>query len=161
MIVTWPPPNTNTSLRLMTAGQSWIRDGICRTGDHCSTVSLECRMASATRKLFQLQAQCRSRPSSTHMVRLMASCCYKHAGARECFVRVRRRVQDMAALMRSHSLGGRGAVRNSHRKRSDAPVRNVQAHAWQQRTRGAAGTRITRRGHELFFTEEFIPWPFF
>ena len=26
-----PPPDTNSSLRLMTAGQSWIRDGICRT----------------------------------------------------------------------------------------------------------------------------------
>ena len=26
-----PPPDTNTSIRFMTAGQSWIRYGICRT----------------------------------------------------------------------------------------------------------------------------------
>ena len=44
--------------------------------------------------------------------------------------------------MRSQLLGGRGAVRDGHRKRRGAPVRNVQAHAWQQRTRG------TGRGHE-------------
>ena len=47
-------------------------------------------------------------------------------------------VQDMGSLMRSHLLGSHGAMQGGHRKRSDAPVRDVQAHAWQQRTRGAA-----------------------
>ena len=49
-----------------------------------------------------------------------------------------RRVHDMRSLMHSNLLGGRGTIWNGHRKRSDAPVRDVQAHAWQQRTRGAA-----------------------
>ena len=50
--------------------------------------------------------------------------------------------------MRSQLLGSRGAVRNGHRERSDAPVRNAQAHAWQQRTRGAAeeGPRAAEGG---------------
>ena len=47
---------------------------------------------------------------------------------------MRRRVQDMASFMRSHLLGSHGAMQGSHRNRSDAPVRNVQAHAGQQRT---------------------------
>ena len=45
-----------------------------------------------------------------------------------------RRVQDMRSLMHSNLLGGRGTFWNGHRERSDAPVRNVQAHAGQQRT---------------------------
>ena len=57
---------------------------------------------------------------------------------------MQRHAEDMVSLMRPHSLGGRGAVRNGHRERSDAPVRNAQAHAWQQRTRGAAGTSPTQ-----------------
>ena len=51
---------------------------------------------------------------------------------------MRRRVHDMASLMRSHLLGGHGAMQSGHRRRSDAPARDVQAHAWQRRTRGAA-----------------------
>ena len=57
-------------------------------------------------------------------------------------------VQDMAAFMRSHLLGDHGAMQSGHRRRSDVPVRDVQAHAWQQRTRGAAeeGRRACRGG---------------
>jgi hypothetical protein len=33
------------------------------------------------------------------------------------FAQVRQRVQDMGSLVQSHSLGGRGAVRNGHRQR--------------------------------------------
>ena len=60
-------------------------------------------------------------------------------------MRTRQCVQDMSSLMRSQLLGGRGAVRDGHRKRRGAPVRNVQAHAGQQRTRaGAEGSRVNQ-----------------
>ena len=65
---------------------------------------------------------------------------------------MQRHAEDMVSLMRPHSLGGRGAVRNGHRERSDAPVRNAQAHAWQQRTRGAAGTSPTQLHPTTVFT---------
>ena len=61
------------------------------------------------------------------------------------FAQAARCVQEMGSLVQSQSLGGRGAIWSSHWKRSDAPVRNVQAHAAQQRTRGAAGPTSTMR----------------
>ena len=77
-----PPPDTNSSLRLMTAGQSWIRDGICRTSRSLQhSVTQVSYGISATRKLFQLRAKHHSRPSSARMVRRMASCCYGNSHA--------------------------------------------------------------------------------
>ena len=129
-----PPPDTNTSIRFMTAGQSWIRYGICRTSrslQHSVTrvsygIELKNVWAYASTRPIATTV---SSPRATRGKLLFIAC-----GRSRRFARVRRRVQDMASFMRSHLLGSHGAMQGSHRNRSDAPVRNVQAHAGQQRT---------------------------
>ena len=151
-------------IRFMTAGQSWIRYGICRTSrslQHSVTrvsygIELKNVWASASTTPIATTV---SSPRAMHGKLLFIAC-----GRSRRFARVRRRVQDMASFMRSHLLGSYGAMQGGHRKRSDAPVRDVQAHAWQQRLRRAASREGTGIGdtnclHTTFHTLTiFLSW---
>ena len=109
-------------------------------------VSPRLRKASRTNQSDGIVDETASAPAITRANVSFVSSCHSTQGKlllKTCrrwrsFAQAPQCVQDMDSLMRSNSMGGRGAVPNGHRERPDAPVCDMQAHAGQQRTDGAA-----------------------